>query len=169
MGRLTLHGVYGRFRTDMFTSSLTESSMHFIYALSHLADRLLKAIAIPMGMESKERVRPVMPSAEVLDALANAENYFSAYLKTTSAQGNVVKVREAAVSLALISAFRTSLGDKKSKGPTAMATLLGQFSFPIAMREVTHLIRSRCCRCSHSSVRHARRYFAENSGRTIPR
>ncbi|KAF9552923.1 hypothetical protein CPC08DRAFT_822591 [Agrocybe pediades] len=107
MGKLTLHGVYGQFRTDMFTSSITEST-----------------IAIPMGMGSKEPVRPAMPSSEILDALANAQNYFSSYLKATSAKGNVVKVREAAISLALIGAFRTSLGDKKCAGPGPMAILL---------------------------------------------
>ncbi|KDR77139.1 hypothetical protein GALMADRAFT_66375 [Galerina marginata CBS 339.88] len=107
MGKLTLHGVYGRFRTDMFLSSLTEST-----------------IAVPMGMGSKEQIRPIIPSHEVIDALASAEKRFWAHLSMTAANGNVVKVREAAISLALIAAFRTSLGDKRSNGPSVISTLL---------------------------------------------
>ncbi|KAF8958159.1 peptidase family C50-domain-containing protein [Flammula alnicola] len=107
MAKLTLHGVYNRFQTDMFLSSLTEST-----------------IAIPMGMGSKEDIRPILPSIDVMDALASAEKLLWAHLSMTSAKGNAVKVRDAAISLALIGAFRTSLGDRRVDGPSVMAALL---------------------------------------------
>ncbi|KAH9478241.1 Separin [Psilocybe cubensis] len=107
LGKLTLHKVYGRFRSDMFLSSLTEST-----------------IAVPMGMESKESSPSPAQSADMVDALSSAEKFFWDHLSLTASKGSVIKVREAAISLALISAFRTSLGDKKIQGSSTMASLL---------------------------------------------
>ncbi|KAF8878488.1 peptidase family C50-domain-containing protein [Gymnopilus junonius] len=107
LGRLTLHGVYGRFRSDMFLSSLTEST-----------------IAVPLGMSGKEQVRLSLSTNEIVDALASAEEHFWAHLGMTSSKGNVIKVREAAKLLTLIGAFRTSLGDKRPDVPSVMAGLL---------------------------------------------
>jgi separase len=81
-----------------------------------------------MGMCGKADVRSsILPSAEVVNALANAEKYLWAHLKMTAGKGNVVKVREAATSLALIGAFRTSLGDRRVDVASAIASLLGAF------------------------------------------
>lgn len=79
-----------------------------------------------MGMCSRQEVRSsILPSAEVVNALANAENYLWAHLKMTAGKGDVVKVREAATTLARIGAFRTSLGDRRVNVASAMVSLLG--------------------------------------------
>jgi len=85
-----------------------------------------------MGMGSKTEIRlPTLPSVEVLDALANAEKLLWAHVGITAKTGNVIKIRETAMSLVLISAFRTSLGDRTTDGPTIMAALMGKdSSFP---------------------------------------
>lgn len=88
----------------------------------------LIAIAVPMGMGSKERVRSIAQSSDVVDALSNAEKFFWEHLSLTASKGNVIKVREAAISLVLIAAFRTSLGDNRINGSSNMASLLGMIS-----------------------------------------
>lgn len=84
-----------------------------------------------MGMESREAISSTIQSADVLDALSNAEKFFWEHLSLTASKGNIIKVREAAISLALISAFRTSLGDKKNDGSSTMASLLGKIEYGI--------------------------------------
>lgn len=83
-----------------------------------------------MGMGSKTEIRlPTLPSVEVLDALANAEKLLWAHVGIAARTGNVIKIRETAMSLVLISAFRTSLGDRTTDGPTIMAALMGKDLF----------------------------------------
>ncbi|KAF8155999.1 cysteine peptidase C50 [Crassisporium funariophilum] len=107
MAKLTLHSVYGRFRADMFLSSLTEST-----------------IAVPMGMLSIGKMESVLPSPDILDALVSAEKLLWAHLSTTAGTGSIIKVRDAAISLALIGAFQTSLGNQRTGGPWVIASLL---------------------------------------------
>lgn len=80
-----------------------------------------------MGMGCKEDVLSVAQPADVVDALADAEKFFWEHLSITASNGNVIKIRDAAVSLALVGAFRTSLGDKRRNVPSMMASLLGIF------------------------------------------
>lgn len=92
------------------------------------------AIAVPMGMGSKEYIRTILSSMEVIEALASAEKMLWEHLRLTSANGNVVKIREAAISLVLVSAFRTSLGDKRADGASVMVGLLGMFWPPLSLK-----------------------------------
>jgi len=83
-----------------------------------------------MGMESKEKLNPSLPSMDVVEALANAEKLLWSQLNLTAATGNTIKVREAVLSLVLVNAFRTSLGDRRQGIPSVMAALLGK-SMPL--------------------------------------
>jgi separase len=78
-------------------------------------------------MGSKEDIRAIVSSIEVIDALANAEKLLWAHLDLTATKGNVIQVRDAAISLVLIGAFRTSLGDRRVDVPSVMVSLLGMF------------------------------------------
>ena len=130
MAKLTLHGVYDRFRTDMFLSSLTESSSY--PSLNVLTLKLLilpLAIAVPMGMLSTRQFARTLPSPDILDALASAEKLLWSHLDLLAQKGSVVKVREAAILLALVGAFQTSLGKQRNKAPWVMASLLGMNQF----------------------------------------
>ncbi|KAF8139773.1 peptidase family C50-domain-containing protein [Boletus edulis] len=72
MGKLTLHRVYEQFRSDMFLSSLTEST-----------------VALPMGM-SGEKERSLVPAnRDILGALEDAEKLFWDDLALTSRRGAV--------------------------------------------------------------------------------
>ena len=77
-----------------------------------------------MCMRGKEN-RKSMATSDIVDALSKAENLLSEYLNISTAKGSVIKVREAAISLVLVYAFRTSLGDRRPNLPSVMAKLLG--------------------------------------------
>ncbi|CAA7261156.1 unnamed protein product [Cyclocybe aegerita] len=126
MGKLTLHSVYGRFQTDMFLSSIAEST-----------------VAIPMGMETREHVQPMLPSADIVEALANAEKLLWTHLASTARKGNVIEVRESVISLVLIGAFRTSLGDRRQDVPSTMAALLDASAALTLRRDMLEAIDSK--------------------------
>lgn len=65
---------------------------------------------------------------EILNTLNTAEKLFWSDLALVARRGNVSHVREAAISLALIRAFQTSLGKAGKDGPTLAARLLGERS-----------------------------------------
>lgn len=77
-----------------------------------------------MGMVS-DRTVSSSSGQEVLAVLNHAEKLFWSDLALISRRGNVFDVRDAAVSLALICAFQTSLGGSTSNSPTVAARLLG--------------------------------------------
>lgn len=79
-----------------------------------------------MGMLRTGQSDWTLPSPDILDALANAEKLLWSHLNLMAQKGSVVKVREAAISLALISAFQTSLGNQRNGVPLVMASLLGR-------------------------------------------
>ncbi|KAJ6630611.1 peptidase family C50-domain-containing protein [Mycena sp. CBHHK59/15] len=107
MAKLTLHEVYGRFRTDMFLSSLAEST-----------------IALPMGM-STDKVPSLSPSThDILHTLDRAEQLFWLDFTLFSRRGDVPRVRNAVVSLALIRALQTSLGKSGNQDPVLVSGLL---------------------------------------------
>lgn len=82
-----------------------------------------------MGMLSTRQSDWTLPSPDILDALANAEKLLWSHLNLMAQKGSVVKVREAAISLALVGAFQTSLGNQRKGVPLVMASLLGTFQF----------------------------------------
>ncbi|KAI0646724.1 peptidase family C50-domain-containing protein [Trametes meyenii] len=103
--KLTLDEVYSRFRADMFLSSLAESAM-----------------TIPMGMSGD--IAPSSASQDMLETLATAEKLFWEHMGYIARRGHVSSVREAAVCLALIRTFRTSLGRGDVQTPVLAAQLL---------------------------------------------
>jgi separase len=125
MAKLTLHAAYGRFRADMFLSSLTESSM--LIVSNHLvgfgANKL--AIALPMGMSTRNELALSPQILDILGTLDNAETLFWANLTLIARRGSVPDVRDAFISLALIRSFQTSLGKSSSSGPAMAVGLLG--------------------------------------------
>lgn len=86
----------------------------------------LAAIAIPMGMSSRNNAQRMLPIGDILSALDSAEKYFQCSIKLTEKAGDVVHLRGAAVSLALVKAFQTSLGKLDDFDAICAASLLGK-------------------------------------------
>ncbi|KAG2125363.1 uncharacterized protein EDB93DRAFT_1281358 [Suillus bovinus] len=91
MGKLTLHNVYDQFRSDMFLSSLAEST-----------------IALLTSMTSDRAVSLTPSIQDISSTLDQAEKFFWADLGLTAHRGNVPHIHEATVNLALIKALQTS-------------------------------------------------------------
>ncbi|KAK0449824.1 peptidase family C50-domain-containing protein [Desarmillaria tabescens] len=123
IAKLTLHGVYKRFRADMFLSSLTEST-----------------IALPLGTAGADTPTLSGTSLEITRSLETAARLFCDNLKLTAHNGNVSHVREAAIKLALIRAFQTSLGKSGADGPLLVASLLDASSAITLRREMYEAI-----------------------------
>ncbi|KAI0747689.1 peptidase family C50-domain-containing protein [Daedaleopsis nitida] len=120
--KLTLDEVYSRFRADMFLSSLAESAM-----------------TIPMGMSGE--IVPTSASQDMLETLATAEKLFWEHMGYIARRGHVSSVREAAVCLALIRTFRTSLGRGDKFTPVLAAQLLDASTVTTLRREMLEVIR----------------------------
>ncbi|KAJ7173997.1 cysteine peptidase C50 [Mycena crocata] len=124
MAKLTLHEVYGRFRTDMFLSSLAEST-----------------IALPMGM-STDKAPALSPSTQdIIHTLDHAEHLFWLEFTLFSRRGDVPRVRDAVVSLAMIRALRTSLGKSGNHDPILVAGLLDVSTAITISREMLEAIQ----------------------------
>jgi separase len=80
-----------------------------------------------MGMSTDKALASSPPTQEILMVLDKAERLFVKDLAVTSERGGVSRVREAAVSLALIGALQTSLGKPGVKWPVLAASLIGQY------------------------------------------
>ncbi|KAH6918185.1 cysteine peptidase C50 [Coprinopsis sp. MPI-PUGE-AT-0042] len=126
MANLTLHNVYNRFRSDMFLSSLTEST-----------------IAIPVGMSSQNDTRIALPVQDVLVALDSAEKHLNEGLKLTLGAGDVIKAREAAVSLTMVKIFQTSLGRLAEESGVYASSLLDTSSALTLRREMLEAIQQK--------------------------
>ncbi|KAJ7510027.1 cysteine peptidase C50 [Mycena galericulata] len=123
MAKLTLHEVYGRFGTDMFLSSLAEST-----------------IALPMGM-STDKAPALSPSTyDILHTLDHAEQLFWLDFTLFSRRGDVFRVRDAVVSLAVIRALQTSLGKSGNQDPVLVAGLLDVSTAITLSREMLEAI-----------------------------
>ncbi|KAI8971333.1 peptidase family C50-domain-containing protein [Trametes punicea] len=120
--KLTLDEVYSRFRADMFLSSLAESAM-----------------TIPMGMSGE--ISPSAASQDMLETLATAERLFWEHMSYIARRGHVSSVREAAVCLALIRTFRTSLGRGDLQTPVLAAQLLDASTATTLRREMLDVVR----------------------------
>lgn len=109
----------------MFLSSLTESSASVINIILLCLDLSIIAIAVPIGMKSKDELRSTASTLDILDALVKAEKHLSAHLHMSTSTGNIIKIRETVMSLVLVYAFRTSLGDRREDLPSVIGVLLG--------------------------------------------
>ncbi|SJK98717.1 uncharacterized protein ARMOST_01986 [Armillaria ostoyae] len=123
IAKLALYGVYKRFRADMFLSSLTEST-----------------IALPLGTTGADMPTLSGTSLEISRSLETAARLFGDNLKLTAHNGDVSHVREAAIKLALIRAFQTSLGKSGTDGPLLVANLLDASSAITLRREMYEAI-----------------------------
>ncbi|KAI5895597.1 uncharacterized protein SCHCODRAFT_01122301 [Schizophyllum commune H4-8] len=122
-GRLALHEIYSRFRSDMFLSSIAEST-----------------IAVPMGM-SCDKPLPMLPSTQdLLKLLQHAEGLFWSDLNSMSKKGTVSHVREAAISLAIVRALQTSLGLVDEQGSALAGRLLDTSTAVTLRREMLEVI-----------------------------
>jgi separase len=81
---------------------------------------------MPMGMSNDKPIAQSPATQDVLAVLANAEQLFLADLGLLARRGNVSHVREAAVSLAMITSLRTSMGASSPQAPLLAARLLGE-------------------------------------------
>lgn len=127
VAKLTMHNVYGRFGMDMFLSSITESSL--LSPLNRCSFHLLVyvAIAVPMGMSCSEGGVTSSLTHDIPSLLEKAAQTYWSELDLISSQGEVPKVRNAAVSLAMIQALQTSLGKSGAAASNILINLLGQY------------------------------------------
>ncbi|QRW04742.1 cysteine peptidase C50 [Ceratobasidium sp. AG-Ba] len=127
LGRIALYEVFNQFRSDLFLSSLTES-----------------AIAIPMGMTSKEPTSMQVPSIrDASNTLAVAEQSFWKTLQISVARGDAVRTREAATNLARILAFQSSLGKQGTEGAVLTTTLLDYSNATTLRQEMLEAIANK--------------------------
>ncbi|KAF8591367.1 hypothetical protein K439DRAFT_1627079 [Ramaria rubella] len=91
--KLALHDAHIQFRTDLFLSSLTEST-----------------ISIPMGLSSHEVKGLSAGTKQMLDTLSTADSLLWTTLEYVSTRGQALHARDAAMSLTLARFFQTSLG-----------------------------------------------------------
>ena len=70
----------------------------------------------------------MLPINDVLNALDSAEKYFQESISLTGKTGDIVQLRNAAVSLTLVKAFQTSLGRLEDHNVIYAASLLGALS-----------------------------------------
>ncbi|KAI9061528.1 hypothetical protein FKP32DRAFT_1654199 [Trametes sanguinea] len=115
--KLTLDEVYSRFRADMFLSSLAESG------------------------ERRSSYLIAGTSPEMLETLATAEKLFWEHMSYIARRGHVSSVREAAICLALIRTFRTSLGSGDLQTPVLAAQLLDASTVTTLRREMLEVVR----------------------------
>lgn len=127
MGKLNLDEVFARFRADIVLSSLPESSM--CSSLSLLtALTLFIAVAVPMGMSGGEVFTPPTATRDLLTTLNTAEKFFWTCVELCADRGEVMLVREATTSLALIRAYQTALGVRTKNGSNVTAAALGMYN-----------------------------------------
>jgi separase len=126
LAKLSLENVYTRFQADMFLNSLSESS-EYPPDVQNSYTHGPAAITLPMGV-TKNEASSLSSGQEVIGVLNNAERLFWSDLTLISRRGNVFDVRDAAISLALIRAFQTSLGNSTNDSPVLAARLLGQWT-----------------------------------------
>ncbi|KAH8099548.1 peptidase family C50-domain-containing protein [Cristinia sonorae] len=123
LAKLTLEEAYARFRADMLLGSLAEST-----------------ITLPIGMTG-ERMAGTVISQDILGTLSAAEKLFWSDLALVARRGKVSHVRDAVVSLALIKAFQTSLGQSQNEGATLTARLLDSSAAITPRREMLEVIQ----------------------------
>ncbi|KAG9106717.1 hypothetical protein FRC07_008753, partial [Ceratobasidium sp. 392] len=127
LGRIALYQVFNQFRSDLFLSSLTES-----------------AIAVPMGIAGKESTTIQLASTrDALNALGVAEQNFWKTFQLSVARGDAMRTREAAINLARILAFQSSLGKQGIEEAVLAATLLDYSNATTLRRELLEAISNK--------------------------
>ncbi|KAG9106814.1 hypothetical protein FRC07_008733, partial [Ceratobasidium sp. 392] len=127
LGRIALYQVFNQFRSDLFLSSLTES-----------------AIAVPMGIAGEESTTIQLASTrDALNALGVAEQNFWKTLQLSVARGDAMRTREAAINLARILAFQSSLGKQGIEEAVLAATLLDYSNATTLRRELLEAISNK--------------------------
>ncbi|CAE6434440.1 unnamed protein product, partial [Rhizoctonia solani] len=111
---------------------------------SKVEDASLLAIAVPMGMASKDATssQPA-PTREALNSLETAEQNFWKTLQLSVARGDVTRIRESATNLARIMAFQSSLGKQGVEGAVLTAALLDYSNATTLRREMLDAIANK--------------------------
>jgi len=126
-GRIGLHEAFNHFKTDLWMSSLTESSGLKALDFEKL---LMPALAMPMG-DPQQRTRDRLSARQSIQhILQRSEMNFVEALKLAANSGKVEDVRQSCLSLALLKTFQTSLGEGSSEVTASAADILGGSSGP---------------------------------------
>lgn len=123
--KLTLDDVFSQFRADMFLSSLAESGTFANHTSRVAIVNTLEAIMIPMGISSDRVLSANTVMRDILNTLSAAERSLRSDLSLIAHRGNVANVRDTAISLALISALQSSLGNGTTEISHLVARLIG--------------------------------------------
>lgn len=126
LARLALHQSYLKFRTDIFLSSLTES-----------------AIAIPLGLTSKDGKVPSVGARGIMETLSTAQTYFQQALQRARIGGKVTYAREASLSLATLQLFQVSLGNLNYNDASLAINLLHASTALTLRRELVEAIEQK--------------------------
>lgn len=94
-----------------------------------------QAIMIPMGISSDRVLSTNTVLREILNTLSAAERSLRSDLTLIAHRGNVASVRDTAISLALIIALQSSLGNGSTEVSHLVAHLIGMCSISLAMEE----------------------------------
>ena len=124
-GRVGLREALNRFKTDLFMSSLTESSKYQSRVRGYGSHLTSAAIAMPMGTPEKRTKDRQSTRQSIKYILDQSEAAFLSALDLLAGNGRVEDVRQACLSIALLHAFQTSLGHGTSSVTAAAAGILG--------------------------------------------
>jgi separase len=124
--RLAMYDAFKYFKTDLFMSSLTEST-----------------IALTMGSPGKRGKDRHSTRHEAVLQLERASEAFRNTLSTIAARGRIEDVRQTCVSLALLGAFQTSLGQGSAATTASAAATLASASSIALHRQLLAAIDSK--------------------------
>ncbi|GJJ15000.1 hypothetical protein Clacol_009271 [Clathrus columnatus] len=121
--KLALHEAYAKFRSDIFLSSLPEST-----------------IAIPMGLVSKDGKNPSIGTKILTEMLSLAQTCFEETLQRVRNYGKVTYAREALLSLTTLRLFKASLGHSNNDDASVAINLLHASAALTLRRELVEAI-----------------------------
>lgn len=125
--RVAMHDAFNHFKTDLFMSSITEST-----------------IAMTMGSPDKRaNGRRQSSRHAAISQLERASSAFRTTLANIARTGRIEDVRQTCVSIALLSAFQTSLGHGSPSTTAAAAGTLASASTITLHRELLSAIDSK--------------------------
>ena len=122
-GKLALSEAFNQFKTDLFMSSLTEST-----------------IALPMGASGRKVQDRLSSRQNIQIVLHRAETCFQSALELASKSGRVEDIRHALLSLTLLCTFQTSLGMGSSVITANAASILAATPSITLSREMIEAI-----------------------------
>lgn len=117
-----MHEAFSHFKTDLFMSSLTESSE------CAQVPQLIAAIAMTMGSSDKRAKERQSTRHGALVMLERAGAAFRKALANVARTGRVEDVRQAGISLVLLGAFQTALGHGSPSTTALAAGILGEYT-----------------------------------------